>query len=203
MKNPKPVVYVVDDEPSICKLLECILKTKGFNVETFPSANSFLSFRDVRHPSCMVLDIYLPDIDGINLYKKILKKNINIPVVFVTGQGDIPMAVKAIKSGAIDFLTKPLDHTAIINAVSRALKKDVEEIEANRTVSEIRQRMSRLTPRESEVLHLVVGGLLNKQIALKLGISIKTVKIHRGRVMHKMQAESIAELVDITRTAGI
>jgi len=203
MKNVKPFVYVVDDEPSICKLLEYILKKRGFNVETFTCANSFLSFKDIRHPSCLVLDIYLPDINGISLYKRIQKKNITVPVVFITGQGDIPMAVKAIKSGAVDFLAKPLNQQAVINAVSHALKKNAAVLEANRMVSEVRQRMSLLTPRESEVLHLVVGGLLNKQIALKLGISIKTVKIHRGRAMHKMQAESVAELVRLTQTAGI
>jgi FixJ family two-component response regulator len=126
-----------------------------------------------------------------------------VPVVFITGQGDIPMAVKAIKSGAVDFLAKPLNQQAVINAVSHALKEDVAVLEANRMVSEVRQRMSLLTPRESEVLHLVIGGLLNKQIALKLGISIKTVKIHRGRAMHKMQAESVAELVRLTQTAGV
>ena len=204
MNNPNPTVFVVDDDPSIRKGLGRLLKVSGYLVETFGSAQEFLQRApDCLGPACLVLDVKMPGLNGLDLQDQLKQMEYAMPIVFITGHGDITMSVKAMKTGAIDFLTKPFDEKDLLKAVQEALKKDM----ANRSVmnerQSILQRVQSLTPREYEILTYVITGMLNKQIAYDLDISEKTVKVHRGRVMEKLGVDSVAELVRLSEKAGI
>ncbi len=199
MSNQIPTIFVVDDDPSVRMALERLISSVGFGVQTFDSAQSFLNYAPSIGSGCLVLDIRMPAMSGLDLQEKLASKKIDIPIVFLTGHGDITISVRAMKAGAVDFLQKPFDDQRLLDAINQAIEKDKKsrlEKEEKRT---IQKRLEALTPREYEVFTLVVSGMLNKQIADELGISEKTVKVHRSRVMEKTRAGSLADLV---RMAG-
>jgi FixJ family two-component response regulator len=193
--DTNPIVYVVDDDPSVRNAVQMLLHASGFTVEVSDSAQEFLK-RDLGDASgCLVLDVKMDGLSGLDLQRELAAANVQLPIIFITGHGNVPMSVHAMKAGAVEFLTKPFRKEELLDAVKNALARDgVARTERNE-VANIRQRYGKLTPREKEVMLLVVHGLLNKQIALKLAASEGTIKIHRGHVMLKMQAESIADLV--------
>jgi FixJ family two-component response regulator len=196
-------VYVVDDEPAVRKALGRLLRSAGIEAATFGSAEEFLGALEEDAAGCAILDVAMPGLDGLALQETLASRGIDLPVLFLTGRGDIPMSVRAMKAGASDFLTKPVNGKALIAAVRRALEKGRSVGQARQEDSEMRRRLASLTPRQRDVLEGVVAGRLNKQIAADLGIAEKTVKIHRGRVMSKMAAGSVAELVRLADRAGI
>lgn len=196
MNSGAPTVFVVDDDASVRKALARAIQTAGMSVSTFASAREFL---DHRAPppglGCIVLDVRMPGLSGLDLQAELNARNIHTPIVFISGHGDIPMSVKAMKRGAVDFLTKPFKVTDLMAAIQEAMRK-AAQLEASRAgQAEMQRRIDLLTPREREVLNLVVKGLLNKQIAAELGAAERTIKVHRGRVMQKMQVQSVAALV--------
>ena len=204
MNNPNATVFVVDDDPSVRKGLGRLLKASGYVVETFDSAHEFLQTApDCTGPACLVLDVKLPGLSGLDLQDQLQQREYAMPIVFITGHGDIPMSVKAMKTGAIDFLTKPFDEEDLLKAVQKALKKDIANRLDMNEIQNILQRLKSLSPREYEILTYVITGMLNKQIAYALDISEKTVKIHRGRVMKKLGVDSVAELVRLADKAGV
>ena len=190
-----PVVFVVDDDPSIRSSLKFLLSSVGLQVESFESAESFLQRKAPDAPSCLVLDVRLRGLSGLDFQRELAARNIRIPIVFVTGHGDIPMSVRAMKAGAIEFLTKPYRDQDLLDAVRIALEKDRARREQERDLTDLQQRFDSLTPREQEVISMVVSGMLNKQIAGELGTAENTVKVHRSRAMEKMNAQSFADLV--------
>jgi FixJ family two-component response regulator len=195
-------VYLVDDEPAVRKALGRLLRSAGIEVATFGSAEEFLGALEEEAAGCALLDVAMPGLDGLALQETLARRSIDLPVLFLTGHGDIPMSVRAMKAGASDFLTKPVDGRALVAAVRRALERGRSLARARREDAEIHRRLASLTPRERDVLEGVAAGRLNKQIAGDLGISEKTVKIHRGRVMTKMAAGSVAELVRLADRTG-
>ncbi|MDD5544175.1 MAG: response regulator transcription factor [Acidobacteriia bacterium] len=195
MSPDHTAVYVVDDDHSVRRALKNLLRSVGLEVETFGSAQEFLSRQRSDVPSCLILDVRLPGLSGLDVQRKIAEANVNIPIVFLTGHGDIQMSVRAMKAGAVEFLTKPFRDQDLLDAVRLALERDREVRAQQAEKAEYRDRYETLTPREQEVMALVVRGLLNKQIAGELGTSEATVKLHRGRVMHKMQAVSLPDLL--------
>ena len=198
-----PVIFIVDDDPSVRKSLTRVMTSAGYAVETFSSARDFLDRAPVAGPGCLILDVRMPGLSGLDLQEALLGKGHRIPIVFITGHGDISMSVKAMKGGASDFLTKPFDVEQLLVAIDRAVTKDATTLGEERRTGEVLDRVKQLTPRETEVFALVVTGMLNKQIAAELGIGEKTVKVHRARVMEKMQAGSVAELVRLADRAGV
>jgi len=195
MTTDGATVFVVDDDASVRKALARSIQTAGLNVKTFASAREFLDQGLARGPGCLVLDVRMPGLSGLDLQAELNRRNVRTPVIFITGHGDIPVTVKAMKGGAADFLPKPFKVKDLLRVIQEALKKD-ERLQASRAENtEVQHRIQTLTPREREVLGLVVKGLLNKQIAAELGAAERTVKVHRGRVMKKMQVQSVAELV--------
>ena len=190
-----PVVFVIDDDPSVRSSLKFLISTVGLQVESFESAETFLNKKPPDTASCLVLDVRLRGLSGLDFQRELADRNIHIPIVFVTGHGDIPMSVRAMKAGAVEFLTKPFRDQDLLDAIRVALERDGARREQEKEVSELRQRFESLTPREQEVISMVVGGMLNKQIAGQLGTAENTVKVHRSRAMEKMQAQSLAELV--------
>lgn len=199
MTEPFPIVYLLDDEPGMIKALKRLLLVEGFNVQGFTSAAAFLKAYQPSQESCLVLDVAMPDLDGIHLQQRLMHDGIRIPVIFVTGHGDIPMSVQAMKAGAVDFLTKPVNATDLLKAVKTALGRSREEKET----AEFASRLSRLTPREREVFQHVVTGELNKQIAADLGTGEQNIKVHRARVMQKMEVDSLATLVRMAERMGM
>ena len=197
--NPKfpHIVYVVDDDPSVRKGLSRLIRSAGLRVEAFASAEDFLKRYSSEEGGCLILDVQLPGLSGVDLQEALGGAERSLPIIFITGHGDIPMSVRAMKKGAVDFLAKPFDGHELLDAIAIALRKDKEARERRTKIREIRKRDEKLTPRERDVMKLVVMGLLNKQIGGKLGISEKTVKVHRGRVMQKMGVTSVAKLVRI------
>jgi FixJ family two-component response regulator len=195
MKEQEPVVFVIDDDRMIRDSLQSLIKSVGLRVETFASAQDFLGSKRPDAAACLVLDVRMPGISGLDLQLKLRDGGILLPIIFITGHGDIPMSVRAMKEGAYEFLTKPVRGQDLLDAVQKALAKDRTLRHERREASEIREKFESLTPREREVLELVVAGLLNKQIADQLGMSELTVKTHRAHVMEKTQAESLAHLV--------
>jgi FixJ family two-component response regulator len=198
-----PVVFVVDDDPSVRKSLTRLLASAGYAVEAFASAREFLARERYAAPCCLVLDVRMPGFTGLDLQEALAGAGHRMSIVFITGHGEVPMSVKAMKGGAVDFLTKPVDDKDLLEAIQRAVAKDVQDLGAEARVREIQERVKMLTRRETEVFALVVTGLLNKQIAWALGIGEKTVKVHRARVMEKMRAGSVAELVRLADRVGV
>jgi FixJ family two-component response regulator len=194
---------VVDDDPSVRKSLRRLLVSAGYATEAFASAREFLARQRHAGPCCLVLDVRMPGLTGLELQEALAAAGRRMAIVFVTGHADVPMSVKAMKGGAVDLLTKPFDAEELLKAVQRALAKDVRDLGEAATVAEIRERVKTLTPRETEVFALVVTGMLNKQVASALGVSEKTVKVHRARVMEKMRAGSVAELVRLADRVGV
>jgi FixJ family two-component response regulator len=195
MKEPEPIVFVIDDDPLIREGMRSLIKSVGLQVETFPSAQDFLLAKRPDTSACLILDVRMPGVSGLDLQRKLSDANIEIPIIFITGHGDIPMSVRAMKEGALEFLTKPVRGQDLLDAVQKAIASDRGRRKERMELSSIRTRFDSLTPREREVLDLVVAGLLNKQIADELGTSELTVKTHRAHVMQKTQAESLAHLV--------
>ena len=188
-------VYVVDDDVSVRESLELLLRCVGWKVESFASAREFLARARAEVPSCLVLDVSLPDLSGLDLQKLLLTDDIRLPIIFITGHGDVPMTVQAMKAGAVEFLTKPFADTVLCEAVRQALERSEAALEGETELRALRQRYASLSEREREVMALIVTGLLNKQVGIQLGISEITVKAHRGKVMRKMRADSFADLV--------
>jgi FixJ family two-component response regulator len=197
------LIYIVDDDASVRKALSRLARSAGYSAEAFASAEEFLSGEIAAAPCCLVLDVRLPGVDGLKLQERLAKEETPVPIIFISGHGDIPMSVQAIKKGAVDFLPKPFSDGDLLGAVESALARSVKLQEAWSRKSRVHALVETLTPREHEVLRWVITGMQNKQIAGELGIAEKTVKVHRGRVMQKMEAGSVAELVRLAEEADI
>ena len=204
MSKPTSIVFVVDDDPSIRESLSLLLSSAGYGVKTYASAKEFLgSERGTPGPACLVLDVKMPDLSGLDLQKELNSRNTIIPIIFITGHGDIPMSVQAMKTGAVDFLPKPFDDGNLLDAVKEALLKDSQAHADLDEQKHILQRLDSLTTRENEILTYLITGMLNKQIAYELKISERTVKAHRKQVFDKMGVNSMAELVRLTEKVGV
>jgi FixJ family two-component response regulator len=199
----QPVVFVVDDDPSVREALSSLFRSVGLRVESFDSAAEFLNTNPPMAPSCLVLDVRLPGLSGLDFQIELAKANMHIPIVFITGHGDIPMTVKAMKAGAVEFLTKPFRDQDMLDAVQLAFARDRARRESEKAASDLRASFETLTAREQEVMALVTSGLMNKQVAAEIGISEITVKFHRGNVTRKMGARSLADLVRMAGILGI
>jgi FixJ family two-component response regulator len=195
MSNAIPIVFIVDDDVSVRESLELLVRDENWKPETFASAQEFLDHPRKGVPSCLVLDLSLPGLNGLELQKQLALKHIDMPIIFITGFGDVPQSVQAMKAGALEFLTKPLNNDALLSAIRNALQRSTLSLVQNAEMQELRDRYASLTSRERQVMALVVSGLLNKQVGGELGISEITVKAHRGQVMQKMKANSLADLV--------
>jgi len=191
-----PIVFVVDDDVSVREALEALIRFEGWQVETFASAEAFLSRPRVFAPSCLVLDVSLPDLNGLDLQKRLAGRN-DMPIIFITGYGDVPMTVQAMKAGAVEFLMKPFNDETLLGAIRQAIERSRATLGQEQEVRALRDRYASLSRREQEVMALVVAGRLNKQVGFELGISEITVKAHRGRMMRKMEAASLADLVNM------
>jgi len=198
-----PIVFVIDDDASMRRALSYLLQSAGYKVETHSSAEEFLRREHYDGVGCIILDVRMPGLSGMDLQEKLMGSDYRMPIIFLTGHGELSMGVEAMKKGAIDFLTKPCDDEQLLGAVHSAIEKDKQARGSYKEKQEVRGRIELLTPRENEILRYVISGMLNKQIALKLGIAEQTVKIHRGRIMEKLCAESVADLVRLTGKAGI
>jgi len=203
LSTATPLVFVVDDNASVRKSLSRLLAVAGYTVEEFASAREFLTRAPSEGPCCLVLDVRMPGLTGIELQAVLAAAGRRMSIVFVTGHVDVPTSVKAMKGGAVDLLTKPIDREALLAAIARAVAKDAKDLSEETRVAEIRQRVANLSPREVQVFALVTTGRLNKQIGSELGVGEKTIKVHRARVMAKMQARSIAELVRLADAVGV
>jgi FixJ family two-component response regulator len=203
MSDPAATVFVIDDEESVRKALRRLLQTAGFRALACATAEEFLRHPVPDGPACIVVDVCMPGLSGLDLQRTLAERGVGLPIVFITGHGDIPMTVRAMRAGAVDFLPKPFDTRDLLAAVRQALARNVQARAAGAEVAAIRQRAASLSPREREVMGLVVKGMLNKQVGHQLGVTERTVKVHRGQVMRKMRADSLAELVRLAARIGI
>ena len=199
----QPIVFVVDDDISVRESLELLIKFAGWQPETFASAADFLARPRITSPNCLVLDVSLPDLNGLELQKLIASERTDMPIIFITGHGDVPMTVQAMKEGAVEFLTKPFDDEVLLRAIRQAIKRSASMLDDQSELTALRSSYESLTPREQDVMRCVVAGMLNKQIGLKLGISEITVKAHRGKMMQKMKSGSVADLVKTAVRLGL
>ena len=202
MNEISPIVFVIDDEPSVRASLKRLIGSVGLHVQAFASAEEFLNYKRPDGPECLVLDVRLPDLSGLDLQQQLAKRKLDLPIVFITGHGDIPMSVRAIKAGAVEFLTKPFREEDLLQAIQQGIERNRADRQLRAEVGRLQQYYSSLTPREREVFPLVTSGLLNKQVAALLGTSEKTIKVHRGRVMQKMKATSLAALIHMAERLG-
>jgi FixJ family two-component response regulator len=198
-----PTVFVIDDDASVRKSLSRLLRSAGYTTETFASAEEFLRREHFNGIGCLLLDVQMPGLTGMDMQEELNKADYHMPIIFITGHGDIPMSVEAMKKGAVDFLTKPFDDKQLLQAVEKAIEKDTYARAEYDETLDIRRRIELLTPRENEILRYIITGMLNKQIALKLDIAEKTVKVHRGRIMEKLCVDSVAELVRLAEKVGV
>ena len=203
MSEKRAVVFVIDDDPPMRRSLDTLLRSVGLDVQVFPSAQEFMSAERPDAPGCLVLDVRLPGMSGLAFQQELSKAGIALPVIFITGHGDVPMTVRAMKAGAAEFLTKPFDDQVLLDAIHAAIERDRARRRDAASLTEVKARYRVLTEREREVMKLVVEGRVNKQIAAELGLSLVTVKVHRGQVMHKMQARSVVELVRMADRLGL
>ena len=203
MLHAAPVVFVVDDDISVRQSLELLIDSAGWRSETFPSAQDFLRRPRVVGPSCLVLDVSLPDLDGLELQKRVAPDRTDMPIIFISGYGDVPTTVQAMKAGAVEFLTKPLAGDVLVGAIQQAIERSRRMLDHEAALRELRDRHASLSPRERQVMRLVVSGRLNKQVGGELGISEITVKAHRGQVMRKMKADSLPDLVTMGARLGL
>lgn len=202
--RPSPSVFLVDDDAAVRRALSRLIKAAGYRLNAFGSAREFLASESrSQSPACLILDVRLPDLNGLDLQNELYKANVNLPIVFITGHGNIPMSVKAMKSGAVDFLAKPVHETDLLRAIEQGLVRAADEETQREAIASIQSRIDTLTPREKEVMRLVVKGRLNKQVAFELGTAEKTIKVHRAHVMDKMNVNSLAELVRLAGRVGI
>jgi RNA polymerase sigma factor (sigma-70 family) len=203
MSGPAPAIFVVDDEPSVRTAIARVLRAAGLTVSTCASAQEYLEGYDPAVPGCVVLDLAMPGFSGLDLQQALAARGDAPPIVFLSGHADVPASVQAMKRGAVEFLTKPVDERALIDAVRNALESDRIDRSARAQRAEIRRQLATLTPRESQVLSYVVAGMTNKQTAAELGTVEKTIKVHRSRIMHKLKVQSLAQLVQLAARAGI
>jgi FixJ family two-component response regulator len=203
MNDQTSIVFLIDDDPSARRGLSRLISVAGFNIQAFASAEDFLASPQHSGPGCIILDVKMPGLSGPDLQAEMNKAEYSMPIIFISGHGDVPMTAQAMKEGALDFLTKPVDREHLLNAIRNALDKDRASRQAYTELQQIRTKLAKLTPREFEVMKFVVAGLLNKQIGYALGIAEDTVKIHRGRMMSKMGVVSVADLVRLTQKAGV
>jgi FixJ family two-component response regulator len=203
LQESDAIVAIVDDDPSVRRGLERLIRSLGWKAETFASAQEFLARPRTEAPSCLVLDLQLPGLSGLELQKRMAEAGLETPIVFLTGHGDIPASVKAMKAGAVEFLTKPVDEQDLLNAIQEAIERDRRIRQQQAEMRDLRNRYRSLTVREQEVMPQVIAGLLNKQIAAELKITEDTVKFHRGHIMRKMRADSLADLVRMAESLGI
>ncbi|MDB6037886.1 MAG: DNA-binding response regulator [Verrucomicrobiales bacterium] len=203
MTNVEAIVFIVDDDLSVRRSTERLIRSAGLNVQTFLSAQEFLKNPRPKGPACLVLDVRMPGFSGIDLQRELMQLGINIPIIFITGHGSIPMTVRAMKAGAVEFLTKPFRSHALLDAVHSALERDRSAYKERSETEELREHFEQLTPRERQVLALVAAGLLNKQVAAELATTERTIKFHRAHIMQKMGAESLADLVRMAERLGV
>ena len=203
MIKEKTTIYIVDDDPSVNRSLERLLRSANYQVESFYSAENFLDLEYYERPSCLILDVSMPGMNGLELQEKLASLNLNLPIIFITGHATVPMSVHAMKGGAVNFLQKPFDQDELIAEIEKAIQLDSKETQREAEISEIENRIKSMTPRENEVFNLVITGRLNKQIAADLGVCEKTIKVHRARVMEKMHVKSLAELVHLSDRISI
>jgi FixJ family two-component response regulator len=203
MTEPNPTIFVIDDDASVRKSLSRLLRSAGYTMETFTSAEEFLRRDHYDGIGCLLLDVQMPGLSGMGLQEELNRADYHMPIIFITGHGDIPMSVEAMKKGAVDFLTKPFQAKELLQVIDKAIEKDTHARAEHDEILDIRRRIDQLTLRENEILGYIITGMLNKQIAFELGIAEKTVKVHRGRIMEKLCVGSVAELVRLAEKVGI